>query len=345
MYMALGESNVNKKVTSIDVARAAGVSQSTVSRVFSVNSPNVSEKARQRVLAVAAELGYQPNAIARMMSTRQTNIVGLVMGTITSPFYPYVLEKFLQSLQAIDRQALVFTASENQSVEDILPMVLQYQVDALIITSATLSSDMAASSKQMGTPVILFNRAVQDPNMSTVCADNVAGGRLAADTLLDTGHEHLAFIAGIQNTSTSRDREFGFTECLRERGYTGLQREQGRYTYESAYAAAKRLLDSPHVPDAIFCANDIMAIGSIDALREAGLVVGEDVSVMGFDNIPMAAWGAYHLTTISQEVDTMIAKTLEVMQEKIDAPDSPSRDVRVAVELAVRSSVRGIKAK
>ena len=331
---------MSKNVTSIDVAKRAGVSQSTVSRVFSDNSPNVSEKARQRVLQAAKELGYQPNIIARMMSTRRTNIIGIVMATITSPFYPYVLEKFLEELQAIDKQVLLFTASSNQSVDDMLPLVLQYQVDALIITSATLSSAMAATSIQRGTPVILFNRKVNDPNVSAVCADNVAGGRLAAKVLLDTGHEQLAFIAGIQNTSTTQDRERGFRECLQERDYQNWQRAQGHYTYESGFTAAKELLESDTPPDAIFCANDIMAIGAIDAIREKGLQVGEDVSVIGFDNIPMADWGAYQLTTVSQEVDSMIQQTIAVMQEKIDSPDSPSRTEYVAGKLMVRSSVR-----
>jgi len=333
---------MNDKVTSIEVAKRAGVSQSTVSRVFSENSPNVSKKARQRVLNAAQELGYQPNIIARMMSTRQTNIVGIVMATITSPFYPYVLENFLEELQAIGRQVLLFTASASQSVDDILPLALQYQVDALIITSATLSSEMAAKSIQSGTPVILFNRSVNNPIVNAVCADNIAGGRLAADVLLDTGHEKLAFIAGIQNTSTSQDREYGFTKRLEERGYTGWQRIQGLYTYNSGYQATEQLLARKLLPDAIFCANDIMALGAIDAIHTAGLVVGQDVSVIGFDNIPMANWGAYQLTTISQEVNRMIQETIDLMHEKIATPDSPSRTIQVAGELIVRKSVRNL---
>lgn len=333
---------MGKKATSIEVAKRAGVSQSTVSRVFSSNSPNVSGKVRQRVLKASQELGYQPNAIARMMSTRQTNIVGIVMATITSPFYPYVLEKFLRELQAIDRQVLLFTASDNQSIDDILPLALQYQVDALIITSATLSSEMAAASMQSGTPVILFNRSVSDPNLSAVCADNIAGGRLAANVLLDTGHERLAFVAGIQNTSTTQDRERGFKAQLHERGYTDWQRAQGYYTYESGYQAAQTLLANPQPPDAIFCANDIMAIGAIDAIRAHGLRLAEDISVIGFDNIPMAQWGAYQLTTISQEVDAMIQQTIQLMLEKLELPESPSRIEQIAGQLIIRSSVRNL---
>jgi DNA-binding LacI/PurR family transcriptional regulator len=333
---------MGKRVTSIEVAQRAGVSQSTVSRVFSSGSPRVSSEARERVLQASLELGYQPNAIARMMSTRQTNIIGIVMATITSPFYPYVLEKFLKELQAIDRQVLLFTASENQSVDDLLPLALQYQVDALIITSAPLSSEMAAVSMARGTPVILFNRSVSDPNVSAVCADNVGGGRLAADLLLDAGHQRIAFVAGIQNTSTSQERETGFSARLRERGYSGLRREQGAYTYDSGYLAAARLLDPPDPPDALFCANDIMALGAMDAIRARGLRVPDDVSVIGFDDIPMARWGAYRLTTISQEVDTMIQQTIALVMEKIDAPDSPSRVEHVAGRLIVRGSVRGL---
>jgi DNA-binding LacI/PurR family transcriptional regulator len=333
---------MTKKVTSIEVAAHAGVSQSTVSRVFGANGSNVSHKVRQRVIQAAQDLGYQPNAIARMMSTRQTNIVGIVMATITSPFYPYVLEKFLQELQAIDRQVLLFTASENQSIDDMLPLVLQYQVDALIITSATLSSEMAAVSMQRGTPVILFNRSLNDPNISAVCADNVAGGRLVADILLDSGHERLAFIAGLLNTSTTQDREQGFASRLRERSYRHWQRAQGQYTYESGYEAAQTLLNQSAPPDAIFCANDIMALGAIDAIRAQGLCVGDDISVIGFDNIPMAAWGAYQLTTISQEVDLMIQQTIALMLEKIEQPNSPSRVERIAGQLIIRSSVRNL---
>ena len=331
-----------KQVTSIEVAAHAGVSQSTVSRVFSDNSPNVAEKTRQRVLQAAEELGYRPNMIARMMSTHQTNIIGIVMANITSPFYPYVLEKFLQRIQEIGRQTLLFTAAPHQSVDDILPLILQHQVDALIITSATLSSAMAAECARQGTPVILFNRYVRDANVSAVSADNIAGGRQVADALLNTGHERLAYMAGPVNTSTNSDRERGFAERLQERDYTGWQREQADYSYEAGFNAANKLLSQPAPPDAIFCANDIMALGAIDAARYLQYDIPQDVSVIGFDDIPMAGWGAYKLTTISQEVDTMIDKTMDLLLAKIDDPQSPPVLELVPGKLQVRGSVRGI---
>lgn len=332
---------MSKRVTSIEVAKRAGVSQSTVSRVFSENSPNVSAAARQKVLRAADELGYQPNIIARMMSTRKTNIVGIVMANITSPFYPYVLEQFLQALQAVERQVLLFTASDHQTVDDILPLVWQHRVDALIITSATLSSDMAKVASQQNVPVILFNRVVNNPGVSAVCADNVQGGRMAADALLAAGCRHLAFIAGTPNTSTSYERECGFMERLHEQAGVEVLRAQGAYTYESGFAATQQLLEGNR-PDAIFAANDIMALGALDAIRARGLQVGDDVSVIGYDNIPMAAWGAYQLTTISQDINTMIERTVDVLLTKLEQPNSGSETIRIPGQFIVRQSLRNL---
>lgn len=331
-----------KPVTSKEVARRAQVSQSTVSRVFSTSSAKVAESTRLRVLAVAEELGYHPNAIARMMSTNLTHIVGIVMATVNSPFYPYVLEKFLEGLQDMQRHALLFTAAPHQSIDDVLPLVLQHRVDALIITSATLSSEMADECSRQGIPVILFNRYVPGANASAVCADNVDGGRQVADLLLDTGHRNLAYIAGTSNTSTNTDRQRGFLNRLHQHGYRDVQIAQGDYSYETGAAALSELLNRPIVPDAIFCANDIMALGAMDRAREAGLRIPEDLSIIGFDDIPMASWGAYDLTTIRQEVDLMIAATFDLMTQKLADPDTDPVLRMIPGSLCVRGSVRGV---
>ncbi len=310
-----------KRVTSFDVARLAGVSQSTVSRSFSFES-RVSQKTREKVLAAAKQLGYKPDAIARSLSTQQSNIIGIVMADITSPFYPYVLAKFSSQLQDQGRQVLLFNAAPDQEVDDILPLVLQYRVDALIITSATISSAVADECAQSGSPVILFNRYVLGANASAVCCDNVEGGRMVANFLLDTGHKKLAYISGKQDTSTNIDRKKGFADRLRERGYINWWLEQGEYTYESGYEAAKRLLQQDDPPDAIFCANDIMALGAMDAARfEVEIRVPEELSIVGFDDIPPAAWPPYSLTTIRQPVNQMIEATFELLFERLENPE------------------------
>jgi DNA-binding LacI/PurR family transcriptional regulator len=328
-------------VTSHDVARLAGVSQSTVSRTFS-RSDLVSQETRDRVLAVANELAYQPSAIARSLSTRQTNIIGIVMADITSPFYPYVLEKFTARLQEMGRRVLLFNAAPHQDVDEILPLVQQYRVDALIVTSATLSSAMAEECIRQGTPVIMFNRHVLGSSASAVCCDNTEGARLAANVLLDSDHRRLAYIAGSPNTSTNAEREKGFFDRLRERGIANAPRAQAAYTYDSGYEAALHLLDQDDPPDAIFCANDIMAMGAIDAARHLGIAVPDEVSIMGFDDIPAAEWAAYRLTTIRQCVSRMIEASLELLHAQIEDPTLLSVLKLIPGELIIRESVRGL---
>jgi DNA-binding LacI/PurR family transcriptional regulator len=306
----------NNKPTSNDVARVAGVSQSTVSRSFDPNSP-VSTETRARVFAAAAELGYQPNVIARSLITQRTNIIGIVMASLTtSHFYPGVLEQFTHQLQAMGKQVLLLNTPPGRSVDEILPQVLSYQVDALIIASLTPGKEILDISYRGGRPVILFNRYVTDTNASVVCCDNVEGGRLAADFFLDSGRRRIAYIAGPENTTTNLMREKGFTDQLSKRGYKKILREETAYTYEGGREAVQRLFNQHRHPDAVFCAADIIALGAMDAARlEFGLQIPSEFSIIGFDDIPSARWPAYDLTTIRQPVDKMVSATIDLLNQ------------------------------
>ncbi|MBI5304724.1 MAG: LacI family DNA-binding transcriptional regulator [Chloroflexi bacterium] len=328
-----------RQVSSIDVARVAGVSQSTVSRVFS-DSNAVTLKTRDKVLQVARKLGYKPNAIARSLSRQRTDIVGIVMADMTNPFIPILLEQLTQRLQSTGRHVLLFNVTADREVDDALPFLLQYQVDAIIITSATISSEMANECARRGTPVILVNRYVPGANASAVSCDNVAGGRLVADLFLDARHTRLAYVAGWQNTSTNLDREKGFGDRLRERNQIAWLRELGEYTYDSGYAAARRLLQRDDPPDAIFCANDSMAMGALDAARELRIRVPEQLSIIGFDNIPAASWQPYSLTTIQQPIDQMVDRTLELLDARIGGADIAPAQHLIPGTLIRRQSAR-----
>ncbi|MFN8514474.1 MAG: LacI family DNA-binding transcriptional regulator [Chloroflexia bacterium] len=325
------------RATSLDVARLAGVNQSTVSRALR-DDPRVAAGTRARVLAAARELGYTPDAIARSLITRRTDLVAIVMAGLASPFQPYVLDKFIRELGAAGMRPLVFSAPQGREVDDILPAALAYRPDALIVTSATLSSGRVAECARHGTPVILFNRTLPGSAASAVCCDNAEGGRLVADLLIDAGHQRLAYIAGSANSSTNRDRERGFADRLRERGSARFRREQAAYTYEAGYAAARALLARDDPPDAVFCASDIIALGVRDIARELGIRVPEELALVGFDDIPMAGWAAYDLTTIRQPVDRMIAATLALLREPAKSPETHL----FPGELVVRGSTRGI---
>jgi DNA-binding LacI/PurR family transcriptional regulator len=329
-----------RRPTSIDVANAAGVAQSTVSRAF--KGENISPEVRERVLAAAEQLGYRPSLIARSLSTQRTGIVGIVMAEINSPFYPYVLDKFTQRLHDLGMRVLLFNTPPNRDVDETLPLVLQYQVDAIIITSATLSSAMSDECARLGIPVLLFNRYVPNTQASAVCCDNVAGGRLVADLFLDHGHQHPAYIAGLANTSTNRDRLRGFGDRLSERDCTNWLQEEAAYSYDSGYGAAQRLLTRTDPPDAIFCANDIMAFGAIDAARDLGIAIPDQLSVIGFDDVPAAAWSAYNLTTVRQPVNRMVEAVLDLLQKKLDDPALGPETRLIAGKLIVRKTLRPI---
>jgi DNA-binding LacI/PurR family transcriptional regulator len=328
-------------LSQIDVARLAGVSQAAVSRTFTPGA-SVAEETRSKILAAAEQLGYRPNAIARSLIQKSTNMIGLVVMRFTNPFYARMIRDFTRALQEQGYWTLILNIAQNKELEETLPMALQYQVDGLIITSATLSSKLADECMRSGTPLVLFNRYATDQHSNVVRCDNLEGGRLVADALLDAGHARLAYIAGEEATSTNRDREAGFINRLRERGYRLHYRESaGDYRYEPGIAAANRLLQRDDPPDAIFCANDLIAMGVLDvARRKLNIQVPEQISVIGFDDIPQAAWLSYDLTTVRQPFEDLVENTIQVLMNAINNPENQAIEKVISPGLIWRSSAR-----
>jgi DNA-binding LacI/PurR family transcriptional regulator len=328
----------------IDVARIANVSQAAVSRTYTQGA-SVSQETREKVLAAARELGYRPNAIARSLIRKSTNIIGLVVMRFTNPFYSRMIRDFTKALQEQGYWTLLLNIAQNQELEKTLPMALQYQVDGLIITSSTLSSRLAQECARSNTPVVLFNRYASDTHTHVVRCDSVEGGRVAADALLDAGHKRLAYIAGEESASTNRDRENGFINRLRERGHSLTFRETaGDYSYELGFEAAQRLLQRDDPPDAIFCASDLIAMGVLDLARcKLGIKIPDELSIIGFDDIPAAARPSYELTTVRQPVDRMVDATLSVLMDAIKTPGSEASEVVISPSLIWRTSAKQIK--
>jgi DNA-binding LacI/PurR family transcriptional regulator len=272
------------------------------------------------VFKAANSLGYQPNIIARSLITRRTNIIAVVMANLTDPFYPMVLERLALRIQSSGRQLLFFIIPPGKHVDDVLPSLLQYKVDSILIASATVSSRMAAVCLSQGIPVVLFNRYVPGLKVAAVSCDNVAGGRAVADYLWSTGHRRPAFVSGERDVTTNRDRAQGFARRLQELGVALYADEIGNgFSYEAGYDAARRLITRRR-PDCIFFASDVMAIGGIEAIRAAGLRVPQDVSVVGFDDIPLAASLSYELTTVRQPIAEMVESAAESLG--LDGTDS-----------------------
>lgn len=329
-----------RPATATDVARLAGVSQSAVSRAFTPGA-SVAGATREKIQAAARELGYRPNAIARSLITRRSRIVGLVAAYLQNHFYPEVLERLSSKLRAEGYHIMLFTADSRDGADPLLEEIIRYRVDALILASTTLSSALAAECRAAGIPVLLFNRTTDTADASSVTGENRRGGALIAEFLARGGHERMAFVAGVENSSTSRDREAGFNAWLQRDRRPPPLRAVGRYTMEGATAAGRELLSRPDRPDAIFCGNDHMAIAIQEVARhEFSLRVPEDLSLVGFDDVGPAAWPSFDLTSFSQPVGSMVDMTVEAVLALMEDPAQPPRHLIAEGELIVRGSAR-----
>jgi DNA-binding LacI/PurR family transcriptional regulator len=336
----MGPAKTISKVTSAEVARRAGVSQSAVSRVFTPGASASAETAR-KVREAAAELGYRPNVLARAMVSGKSRIIGLVVAYLENYFYPDALEKLSNALQARGYHVLVFMAAPQGG--DLGPMIeeiLDYQVDGIIAASVSLSSDLAQRCQGAGVPVVFFNRTQEGEAFSAVTSDNHTGGALVGDFLVAGGHKRIAYIAGKAGTSTQVARETGFREALARADWPLFARAEGGYDMGRAKTAAQAMFSAPDRPDAVFVANDHMAFGVIDALRELGLAVPGDVSVVGYDDVPPAAWGGYDLTTVRQPAQAMVDATVDLLLGQIEEPGRTPRAVTLPAELILRGSAR-----
>jgi DNA-binding LacI/PurR family transcriptional regulator len=328
------------KVTSTEVARLAGVSQSAVSRVFTPGA-SASKATIAKVRKAAEELGYRPNTLARAMVSGKSRIIGLVVAYLENQFYPIVLEKLSNALQEQGYHILIFTApNSTDGVEAVIQDLMDYQVDGIVAASVSLSSDLAERATQAGIPIVLFNRGQDHSPFVEVTSDNIAGGQRVAEFLLAGGHQRIAHISGWQGSSTGRERRQGFTAALEAAGQPAVAVLDGMYSREVAMECTERLLRD-HRPDAIFVGNDHMAFAVLDHLRSRGVVAGQDVSVVGYDDVPMASWGAYDLTTIRQPVNRMVEATVSALMRHIDTPnDAPPRRETIGGPLIVRGSAR-----
>lgn len=330
-----------KKVTSTQVAERAGVSQSAVSRVFTPGA-SVSKKTADKVRKAAEELGYRPNILARSLITGKSRIIGLVVAYLENHFYPDVLQKLSEKLQSEGYHVLVFMAPKTQgNIDSVLEEILAYQVDGIVLASSAMSSQLASRCRAAGVPVVLFNRAQDDDHLSAVTADNFGGGRKVAHYFAEAGYRRVGYIAGWAGASTQRDREAGFRQGVSEKGLQLTAHEVGDFHFEQAKAAARRMFSSAERPEAVFVCNDHMAFAVMDVLRlELSLNIPEDVGVVGYDDVPTAAWGAYDLTTVRQPANRMVDETIATLMSQIQCVDAAPRRVVIDGPLILRGSAR-----
>jgi len=329
-----------RRPTSLDVALRAGVSQSAVSRAFTEGS-SISEDLRRRVMEAAKKLNYTPNYAARSLVTSRSSIVGVAMSHLDNHFYPEVLELLSREFAAAGYQILLFITGGEETAEQVLQQMLRFRVEGMVLAARSQSAWATAEFARHGLPVVMLNNVAAGSRISGVCGDNLRGGATVAAFLLAGGHRRLAYIRGIDTNLAARDREFGFRQFLAEVGAPEPLSLGGDFDFNRTSEVVRELLRSAQPPDAIFCANDQMALTALQvAAGEFGLTPGRELSIVGFDNVAIGAWPLLRLTSYSQPVGEIVRRTVDTLLRAIGGDNSSPRPEFVAGNLIVRRSAR-----
>ena len=323
-----------------DVAREAGVSQSTVSRALRGDS-RISPETRKRVLSAAERLSYVPNTLGRNLATMSTGVVGVVVSDIENPFYPELLSALHRELLASRYQMVLFTERTGISGEGLLRYFASGAVDGVILATATLVSPIVEKIEALALPMVFVNRYAEGVKVDSALADNAGGGFLAGRYLVELGHRRIGFISGQRDVSTSRDRELGFRRALESAGVplSDTMIRGGAFSHQRGLECCAELLSIPEPPTAIFCANDMIAFGALDAARRLSILVPEQLSVLGFDDLAMASWDVFSMSSIRQPIPEMAEMATHMLLRRICSPDTHTpRVVTFATDLVPRST-------
>lgn len=309
-------------VTLKEVAERAGVSRSAVSRTFT-DGASVSEKMRSKVEKAARELGYSPNALASSLTTGRTKLIGLVSNNFHNPIFLEVFDLFTRGLQDRGLRPLLVNLSEERDPENSVRMLRQYSVDGVVVASSTLPPEFALAFRDAGVPVVhSFGRASSSPKVHVVGIDNVETGRMAARELVARDYDHVAFLGGPADATSTQDRYKGFVEELEN--HPNVRRSESfaaAYSHGAGRAEMLRLLEEGQPAQGYFCGDDVLSIGALSAIRDKGLSCPKDIGIIGLNDMQMAGWENIDLTTIHQPIRQIVTSSIELMVAMLDEPD------------------------
>lgn len=324
---------------SIDVAKLAGVSRSAVSRTFTPDT-YVSPETRAKVLEAAEMLGYRPNAIARSLSKQSSELVGVVCSDLANPFYAELLERLSTALQK-RQMGILLLVGDAAHMDDLLERMLSYQVDGILLPASKLTSKLAASLNATGRPVVLVNHQLRDGGVSSVGGDNYSGGKLVAEVLVASGYRRIAYISGPEDTSSAVDRGRGLQDGLATHNLSLPMRASGEDRADVTKAVMREFMNRPEPPDAVFCANDLMALAAMEVAQlEFGRRVPEQFGVVGYDNTLLSRSSFHPLTTVDQNLTAMAERAVAMLIEKINGSSLDTEDIKIAPELVIRTTTK-----
>ncbi len=329
-------------VTLKEVAAKAGVSRSAVSRTFTAGA-SVSAKTRSKVEKAARELGYSPSLIARSLATNRTKLIGLVANNFQNPVFLEVFDLYTRTLQERGLRPLLVNLSHETDPAHSVQMLKQYRVDGVVVATSTLPPEFARSFMDAGVPVVhAFGRIAPGAGVTVVGIDNRACGVMAADALLARGYRSVAVVGGPEGATSTQDRVAGFRQRMAEAGehITDI-RYAANYSYGAGREAMHTLLSEKTV-DAVFCGDDLICMGAMDAARSRGMLIPDDIGFLGFNDMAMAGWEAYALSTIRQPTRDIIMASVELVVAMVERPGEPQRSRLFDCSVVERKTLRPV---
>lgn len=338
---------MEKKVNNIkELAGKLGVSVTTVSRVLNGKSEKfrISKSTSRKVLDAARQYHYSPNRIARGLKLEKTETIGLIIPDIANPYFGSIAKTIEMEAHRNGYSIILCDSLDDVSTEaELLQLLTGRKVDGIIIAPTGKSSRHVLEIQQMGIPVVIIDRYFPDANLPFVTTDNYTGAFLAVQHLIETGHRHIACIQGINGISANNDRVKGYRDALQKNGIAVdealiLGTDFGG---ENGYIQTRKLLELPNRPTAIFALGNLISLGTLRALKEAGLIVPEDISIVSFDEQPYSAFLACPMTTVEQPREEIGRLALEMLMKKM-AGELLVTDENIMLKprLIVRESVK-----
>jgi len=334
---------MSNNLTLDEIARRAGVSRTTASRVLN-DRPNVRPKVRERVKRVIAETGYQPHPVAQSLASQQSHVIGLVLPRRTEalfndPYFPRLTQGIAQACNDHDYTLALFMMQTEADEQKFYPRISSRGLlDGIVIQVGQIGDDLISRLLASELPIVVAGRPLHHPNANYVDVDNVGGAYTATMHLLELGRQRVASITGDLRTTAALDRDTGYRQALHARDLPVDETliSKGDFTESSGYEAMQRLL--PHKPDAVFVASDTMALGALNAIDEAGLTVPEDIALVSFDDLPPATIARPPLTTVHQPVHAFGVTAVEMLLDILENGNEPPRQIILDTELVIRSS-------
>ncbi|MGL6313010.1 LacI family DNA-binding transcriptional regulator [Vibrio sp. WXL103] len=324
-------------VTSKDVAKLAGVSQSTVSRVF-VPGSSVAESTKQKVYEAAKALNYRPNAFARSLTTNESKLIGLVFPDADYPIHMKTLQLISTELQRQGYSA-VLIPWQMDAQQHTIPSIFQYRVDGVIAASATMNTALYEECAEFNIPIVQYARVVEGTKTSYVVSDNYSAGQKAAEVFYKSGVRDVAYLTGEVPTFTNGERQQGFANEFESLSGQPVRVIEANYDYKESIEVIRRILSNGDKPEAVFCATDNLAMAVMDIARfEFGLSIPNDLKVIGFDDIPQAEWVSYQLSTFSQDFARLARESVKIIVDQIQENDPSLIKLMVPVRYVERST-------